>query len=91
VVGIVEQKDATPEQQVISEVNTGVLVAPARQLKQWLSGLTNKNAQGEYYLTDIIAAAHNAGSMIQTAQPSCAQEVEGANNRLQLAQLERFY
>lgn len=91
VVGIVEQKDATAEQQLINEVNTGVLVAPARQLKQWLSGLTNQNAQGEYYLTDVIAAAHNSGSLIQTAQPSCPQEVEGANNRLQLAQLERFY
>ena len=91
VVGIVEQKDATSEQQAISEVNTGVLVAPAGQLKQWLSGLTNQNAQGEYYLTDVIAAAHHSGCPIQTAQPSCAQEVEGANNRLQLAQLERFY
>ena len=91
VVGIVEQKDATAEQQLINEVNTGVLVAPAKQLKQWLSGLTNLNAQGEYYLTDVIAAAHHSGSSIQTAQPVCAQEVEGANNRLQLAQLERFY
>ncbi len=91
VVGIVEQKDATAEQQLINEVNTGVLVAPAKQLKQWLSGLTNQNAQGEYYLTDVIAAAHDSGSSIQTAQPSCPQEVEGANNRLQLAQLERFY
>ena len=91
VVGIVEQKDASPEQQAITEVNTGVLVAPAKQMKEWLSGLTNQNAQGEYYLTDVIAAAHQAGSSIQTAQPSCVQEVEGANNRLQLAQLERFY
>ena len=91
VVGIVEQKDATAEQQLINEVNTGVLVAPAKQLKQWLSGLTNQNAQGEYYLTDVIAAAHDSGSSIQTAQPSCPQEVEGANNRLQLAQLERLY
>ena len=88
VVGIVEQKDASPEQQAITEVNTGVLVAPAKQMKEWLSGLTNQNAQGEYYLTDVIAAAHQAGSSIQTAQPSCVQEVEGANNRLQLAQPE---
>lgn len=91
VVGIVEQKDATPEQLAIQEVNTGVLVAPAKQLKQWLGGLTNQNAQAEYYLTDIIAAAHRSGSLIQTAQPVCAQEVEGANNRVQLARLERFY
>jgi len=91
VIGIVEQKDASIGQQQINEVNTGVLVAPAKQLKQWLAGLTNQNAQGEYYLTDVIAAAHNSGSSIQTAQPTCAQEVEGANNRLQLANLERFY
>jgi bifunctional UDP-N-acetylglucosamine pyrophosphorylase / glucosamine-1-phosphate N-acetyltransferase len=91
VIGIVEQKDASVGQQQINEVNTGVLVAPAKQLKQWLAELTNQNAQGEYYLTDVIAAAHNSGSSIQAAQPTCAQEVEGANNRLQLANLERFY
>jgi bifunctional UDP-N-acetylglucosamine pyrophosphorylase / glucosamine-1-phosphate N-acetyltransferase len=91
VIGIVEQKDASVGQQQINEVNTGVLVAPAKQLKQWLAELTNQNAQGEYYLTDVIAAAHNSGRSIQAAQPTCAQEVEGANNRLQLANLERFY
>ena len=91
VVGIVEQKDANAEQLAITEVNTGVLVAPAGRLKQWLSGLTCQNAQGEYYLTDVIAAAHHSGALIETAQPAQAQETEGANNRLQLAALERFY
>ncbi len=91
VVGIVEQKDASPEQLAIREVNTGVLVAPAGQLKGWLAGLTNSNAQGEYYLTDVIAAAHRDGAAIRTAQPARAEETEGANNRLQLAALERFY
>ena len=91
VIGIVEQKDATAEQLAISEVNTGVLVAPAAKLKQWLAGLTCQNAQGEYYLTDVIGAAHRDGAAIATAQPAEAAETEGANNRLQLAALERFY
>jgi len=91
VVGIVEQKDANAEQLAITEVNTGVLVAPAGKLKQWLAGLTCQNAQGEYYLTDVIGAAHRDGAAIATAQPAEAAETEGANNRLQLAALERFY
>ncbi len=91
VVGIVEQKDANAEQLAICEVNTGVLVAPAAKLKQWLAGLTCQNAQGEYYLTDVIGAAHRDGAAIATAQPAEATETEGANNRLQLAALERFY
>ena len=91
VVGIVEQKDASVEQLAITEVNTGVLVAPAAKLKQWLAGLTCQNAQGEYYLTDVIGAAHRDGAAIATAQPAEAAETEGANNRLQLATLERFY
>jgi bifunctional UDP-N-acetylglucosamine pyrophosphorylase/glucosamine-1-phosphate N-acetyltransferase len=91
VVGIVEQKDASVEQLAITEVNTGVLVAPAAKLKQWLAGLTCQNAQGEYYLTDVIGAAHRDGAAIATAQPAEAAETEGANNRLQLAALERFY
>lgn len=91
VVGIVEQKDATDAQKAIQEVNTGVLVAPAGKLKAWLAGLTNQNAQGEYYLTDAIAAAHRDGCAISSASPANHREVEGANNRSQLAQLERFY
>lgn len=91
VVGIVEQKDANAEQLAINEVNSGIMALPGKQLKTWLSQLSNSNAQGEYYLTDIIAMAHAEGVEITTAHPSDAMEVEGANNRVQLAALERAY
>ncbi|QOL26371.1 bifunctional UDP-N-acetylglucosamine diphosphorylase/glucosamine-1-phosphate N-acetyltransferase GlmU [Thalassotalea sp. LPB0316] len=91
VIGIVEQKDASPEQLAINECNTGILLANGGDLKRWLSNLSNDNAQGEYYLTDIIAACHNEGKVIATAHPDSEIEVEGANNRVQLAQLERAY
>lgn len=91
VVGIIEQKDAKPEQLLINEANTGILYAKGGDLKRWLSGLSNDNAQGEYYLTDIIAAAHGEGKVIATAHPETEIEVEGANNRVQLAALERAY
>jgi len=91
VVGIVEQKDAEPEQLLINEANTGILYANGGDLKRWLSGLSNDNAQGEYYLTDIIASAHSEGKIIATAHPETEIEVEGANNRVQLAALERAY
>ena len=91
VVGIVEQKDANAEQLAIREVNTGVLVANGAQLSGWLSRLDNKNAQGEFYLTDVIAMAHGDGCPIAAVHPDSAMEVEGANNRVQLAALERSY
>ena len=91
VVGIIEQKDATAEQLKINEANTGILLANGADLKRWLGNLSNDNAQGEYYLTDIIAACHNEGKVIATAHPETEIEVEGANNRLQLAGLERAY
>ncbi|WP_394497646.1 bifunctional UDP-N-acetylglucosamine diphosphorylase/glucosamine-1-phosphate N-acetyltransferase GlmU [Shewanella sp. ENK2] len=91
VVGIVEQKDANAEQLLIQEVNTGIMAVPGKQLKSWLGRLSNANAQGEYYLTDIVAMAKEDGVAIDTAQPESAVEVEGANNRIQLAQLERAY
>jgi len=91
VVGIVEQKDASTEQLLINECNTGILLANGGDLKRWLSNLSNDNAQGEYYLTDIIAAAHKEGKEIATAHPDSEIEVEGANNRVQLASLERAY
>ncbi|GAD81113.1 bifunctional UDP-N-acetylglucosamine diphosphorylase/glucosamine-1-phosphate N-acetyltransferase GlmU [Vibrio ezurae] len=91
VVAIVEQKDATEEQKAICEINTGVLVADGKDLKRWLSNLSNDNAQGEYYLTDIIAAAHNDGKKIEAVHPASAVEVEGVNDRRQLARLERAY
>ena len=91
VVGIVEQKDANAEQLAINEVNTGVLVAEAGLLKRWLGALNNNNAQGEYYLTDIFAMAHADGCDIATVHPASTAEVEGANDRVQLAGLERAY
>ena len=91
VVGIVEQKDASSEQLKINEANTGILLANGGDLKRWLSMLSNDNAQGEYYLTDIIAMAHQEGKEITAAHPETEIEVEGANNRVQLAGLERAY
>ncbi|MBY5937410.1 bifunctional UDP-N-acetylglucosamine diphosphorylase/glucosamine-1-phosphate N-acetyltransferase GlmU [Marinobacter nauticus] len=88
---IVEQKDATAEQQQIQEVNTGILAVSARHLKQWLPVLSNSNAQGEYYLTDIIAMAVDHGLSVTVSQPLNPFEVQGVNNRLQLAELERWY
>ncbi|TEW53536.1 bifunctional UDP-N-acetylglucosamine diphosphorylase/glucosamine-1-phosphate N-acetyltransferase GlmU [Psychromonas sp. RZ22] len=91
VIGIVEQKDANPTQLAIQEVNTGILVANASDLSRWLPALSNDNAAGEYYITDIIKMAHLEGCSIETVQPEHAFEVEGVNNRLQLANLERAY
>ncbi|AAV83449.1 bifunctional UDP-N-acetylglucosamine diphosphorylase/glucosamine-1-phosphate N-acetyltransferase GlmU [Idiomarina loihiensis] len=89
VTGIVEQKDANAQQLAINEVNTGIMIADSDKLKSWLEQLSNDNAQKEYYLTDIVAMAAREGINIATAQPDNAQEVEGANNRQQLASLER--
>jgi bifunctional UDP-N-acetylglucosamine pyrophosphorylase/glucosamine-1-phosphate N-acetyltransferase len=91
VTGIVEQKDASAAQLDITEVNTGMMVVHSASLKRWLARLSNNNAQGEYYLTDIVAMAAHEGVKIATAQPDEISEVEGANNRVQLAALERAY
>lgn len=91
VTGIVEQKDASTEQLAIQEVNTGIMIADGAKLKSWLENLSNDNAQKEYYLTDIVAMAAEQGVTIATAQPDATYEVEGANNRQQLAQLERAF
>ncbi len=91
IVGIVEQKDATPDQLKITEINTGILIANGGDLKRWLAQLTNNNAQGEYYITDIIALAHQEGRQINAVHPTHASETDGVNNRLQLATLERVY
>lgn len=91
VVGIVEQKDASEEQRKITEINTGILVANGADLKRWLANLDNDNAQGEFYITDIIALAHQEGHEIATVHPQRLSEMEGVNNRLQLARLERIY
>ncbi|ELY2510951.1 bifunctional UDP-N-acetylglucosamine diphosphorylase/glucosamine-1-phosphate N-acetyltransferase GlmU [Cronobacter sakazakii] len=89
--GIVEHKDASDEQRQINEINTGILVANGADLKRWLAKLDNNNAQGEYYITDIIAMAWNEGREIAAVHPQRLSEVEGVNNRLQLARLERVY
>lgn len=91
VVAIVEQKDASEEQKKIQEINTGVMVATGKDLKRWLSGLNNDNAQSEYYLTDVIAAAHKEGRVIEAVHPASPIEVEGVNDRVQLARLERAH
>lgn len=88
---IVEEKDATPEQRKICEVNTGILLVPTDSLRAWLARLQNNNAQGEYYLTDIVAMAVADGVEVHTVQPSHIWEVEGVNSKAQLAQLERTW
>ncbi len=91
VAGIVEHKDATLEQHKIHEINTGILVADADDLNEWLFELSNDNAQGEFYVTDIIEMAHKKGRIINGVHPSSEFEVEGVNNRMQLANLERTF
>ncbi len=88
---IVEEKDATPAERLVQEVNTGILAAPVARLRQWLSQLRNDNAQGEYYLTDIIAMAVADGLEVITAQPDAFEETLGVNNKTQLAELERIH
>lgn len=88
-VGIVEQKDASAEQLQINEINTGFLAAPAQLLRGWLAKLDNSNAQGEYYLTDIIAMAADAGTPVESATTPDPLEILGVNDRSQLAALER--
>lgn len=88
---IVEQKDAQPQQLLIKEVNTGIMAVKGGQLKKWLSALSNSNAQGEYYLTDIIAMAVKDGFSVKTAQPIEEMEVLGVNDKRQLQALERQY
>ena len=89
IVCIVEEKDASEAQRAIGEINSGIMVAPTRQLKQWLGALSNHNAQGEYYLTDIVAKAVADGVAVVSAQPSAEWEVAGVNSKVQLAELER--
>lgn len=86
---IVEHKDASEEQRAIKEINTGMMMMSGSDLKRWLDGLNNNNLQGEYYLTDVIAMAANEGKLICSAHPASPLEVEGVNNRIQLAKLER--
>jgi bifunctional UDP-N-acetylglucosamine pyrophosphorylase/glucosamine-1-phosphate N-acetyltransferase len=88
---IVEHKDATAAQRAICEGNTGILAVPGNLLADWLGRLSNSNAQGEYYLTDVIAMAVADGLLVATERANDEMEVLGANDRMQLAQLERHY
>ncbi|HDR8920653.1 bifunctional UDP-N-acetylglucosamine diphosphorylase/glucosamine-1-phosphate N-acetyltransferase GlmU [Burkholderia vietnamiensis] len=88
---IVEQKDASPEQLKIAEINTGIIVTPTAQLSMWLGALKNENAQGEYYLTDVVELAIEAGFEIVTTQPDDDWETLGVNSKAQLAELERIH
>jgi bifunctional UDP-N-acetylglucosamine pyrophosphorylase/glucosamine-1-phosphate N-acetyltransferase len=88
---IVEHKDASLEQRLISEGNTGILAVPGTRLGDWLGRLSNSNVQGEYYLTDVIAMAVADGLVVATEQATDEMEVLGANDRIQLSQLERHY
>jgi len=88
---IVEHKDASAAERAIQEVNTGILAVATRHLKKWIAELKNDNAQGEYYLTDIIALAVRDGVEVETHQPSFEWEVLGVNSKAQLAELERVH
>ena len=91
IVRIVEEKDASEHERAIKEINSGIMVIPTRHLNGWLSGLKNTNAQGEYYLTDIVAQAVAAGVPVVSAHPAAEWEVAGVNSKVQLAELERRY
>ena len=91
VTAIVEQKDANAEQLKITEVNTGVMVSDGASFKKWLARLDNNNAQGEYYMTDVIGLVNQDGFKVVAVQATDMMEVEGANNRLQMAALERYF
>jgi bifunctional UDP-N-acetylglucosamine pyrophosphorylase/glucosamine-1-phosphate N-acetyltransferase len=92
ITAIVEEKDANDEQKKINEVNTGIMVIPATKLNTWLNSLGNDNAQGEYYLTDLVAmAAADDESAISAMVIDDENEVQGVNDKAQLAGLERQY
>jgi len=88
---IVEEKDASEEQRYVTEVNTGILAMSAEALHRYIPLLKNSNAQGEYYLTDIIEIAVKNGDRVESHQPQYEQEVQGVNNRLQLCELECWH
>lgn len=89
--GIVEDKDASPEQKAIGEVNTGIMILPGARLAGWLAALKNDNAQGEYYLTDVVRLAIADGLSVTGVQASAEWETLGVNSKTQLAQLERIH
>lgn len=91
IIGIVEHKDATPAQRKIKEINTGIMTTFAGHLKEWLPKLTNENTQQEYYLTDIVALAVASGIPVGGVTVNQIEEIQGVNDRFQLASLERRY
>ena len=91
VIRIVEEKDADDAERAIQEINTGILVAPTDALARWLPQLGNRNAQGEYYLTDIVAIAVAEGMEVVAAHPDANWETDGVNSKAQLARLERIH
>ncbi len=91
VIAIVEHKDATPAQRAIREINTGIMAAPTAAFARWLPHIDNRNAGGEYYLTDVIALAVADGVAVETAHPASTDETLGINSKRDLAQLERIY
>ncbi|WP_114815419.1 bifunctional UDP-N-acetylglucosamine diphosphorylase/glucosamine-1-phosphate N-acetyltransferase GlmU [Paraburkholderia kururiensis] len=91
VLRIVEQKDASEEQRRIREINTGIIVTPTAPLAGWLASLKNDNVQGEFYLTDVVELAIEAGLDIVTTQPDEEWETLGVNSKQQLAELERIH
>ncbi len=88
---IVEEKDATTEQRAFKEGNTGIIAVSCEKLKDWLPKLSSNNAQGEYYLTDIVAMAVSEGMRVEAEVVTIEQEVQGVNSRRQLAELERWH
>jgi bifunctional UDP-N-acetylglucosamine pyrophosphorylase/glucosamine-1-phosphate N-acetyltransferase len=88
---IVEHKDATPEQRAIREINSGVMAAPTECFTRWLGAIDNRNASGEYYLTDVIALATKEGVPIRTTRAASVIETLGVNTMRELALLERLY
>lgn len=91
IVAIVEDKDATDEQRLIGEINTGIMLAPMEKLREWIGKLKNDNRQGEYYLTDIVAHAVSEGSSVDSICTGDEFEVQGVNDKLQLCILERHF
>lgn len=89
VTGIVEEKDANATQRALTEINTGIMAMPVERLRIWLAGVGNDNAQQEYYLTDIVALAAADGVAIETFHPRHPDDIQGVNDRAQLARLER--
>jgi len=89
IVRIVEEKDASETERAIREINSGIMSIPTRHLKRWLAALSNNNAQGEYYLTDIVSQAVADGVEVVSASPAGEWEVAGVNSKVQLAELER--